>query len=327
MTIIPYAFYLIMAELAVGAFLTMYALDIRNDSAINFFRTQGVIYFFLFSVLAWATQNGFATPHQLRLDGFNLDYSWLDRRPSLLGWFLLAQIPYNVALWFNSRIGRLAFGGIASFLGLAALFADAMGLRPVASAWGGGFFTVTAFLLGALALGGVSTAMLLGHWYLNTPTASGKPLEFATWLTIGGLVLQVFCGLLTGPTTYHATPAKAAMTAPQATGVLAPASAPHSHWMLAAEQPALTATPTVTPVATPTPPKPSVPSGVTFPTPILVLLQYVLGLGVPLGLSILALRLERDRSFQSATGMLYIAVVFTFFGEILARGLFLRPLA
>jgi hypothetical protein len=319
MTIIPFAFYLVMVELAVGAFLTMYALDVRNDSAINFFRTQGVIYFFLFSVLAWATQNGFATPHQLQLNGFNLDYAWLNRQPPLLGWFLIVQIPYNIALWFNSRIGRLAFGGIASALGLATLFVDAMGLRPVAAAWGGGFFTVVAFLLGALALGGVSTAMLLGHWYLNTPTASGKPLEFATWLTIGGLALQVVFGLLTGPTTYvHPTSTT-------------PVHAVTSHSLVAQQTmhaPAiLTAAPTPGPTATPTPPKPSVPSGVTFSTPVLVFLQYVLGLGLPLGLSVLALRLERDRSFQSATGMLYIAVVFTFFGEILARGLFLRPLA
>ncbi len=34
------------------------------------------------------------------------------------------------------------------------------------------------------------TAMLLGHWYLNTPTASGKPLEFVTMLTLGALVLE-----------------------------------------------------------------------------------------------------------------------------------------
>ncbi len=327
MTIIPFAFYLVMIELAVGAFLTMYALDVRNDSAINFFRTQGFIYFFLFSVLAWATQNGFATPHQLQLDGFKLDYSWLNRQPPLLGWFLIAQIPYNVALWFNTRIGRLVFGGIAAALGLATLFVDGMGMRIIADAWGGGFFTVTAFLLGALALGGVSTAMLLGHWYLNTPTASGKPLEFATWLTIGGIALQVVCGLLSGPTTYnHPANTTTAQAAPiTAVALTAHQAAKPANTRAVLQTPIPGATPG--PTATPTRPKPSVPAGVTFPTPVLVLLQYILGLGVPLGLSILALRLERDRSFQSATGMLYIAVVFTFFGEILARGLFLRPLA
>ena len=321
MTIIPFAFYLVMVELAVGAFLTMYALDVRNDSAINFFRTQGVIYFFLFSVLAWATQNGFATPHQLRLDGFtNLDYTWLNRQPALLGWFLIVQIPYNIALWLNARIGRLLFGGITAALGLATLFVDGMALRPIAAAWGGGFFTVSAFLLGALALGGVSTAMLLGHWYLNTPTASGKPLEFATWLTIGGIAVQVVCGLLSGPTTY-VHPAASAAYAPTTTTAVARTLPKNKSTVLLTA-----ATPTPNATATPTPPKSSVPPGVTFPTPVLVLLQYILGLGVPLGLSVLALRLERDRSFQSATGMLYIAVVFTFFGEILARGLFLRPL-
>ena len=34
------------------------------------------------------------------------------------------------------------------------------------------------------------TAMLLGHWYLNTPTASGRPLEFSTTLTLVGQALE-----------------------------------------------------------------------------------------------------------------------------------------
>jgi hypothetical protein len=319
MQVIPLAFFLVMLELAVGSHVVLYALDVRNalrnDTSFNFFRFQAILYLVLFTLLAWATQNGFATPHQLMLDGFNLDYGWLSHQQFTLGWFLIAQLAYFISManpkW---RIARLALGGLTTIFGVACLFSVGMGLRTIASASLGGGFTVAAFMLGALALGGVSTAMLLGHWYLNTPTASGKPLEFATMLTLGGIAFQIVCGLLSGPITYKAPPAPA-----------------HASVTVAARmQPAVTTTPTVTTskgsTTATTVPAPPVPHGVAFPAFVLILLEYILGLGVPLALGGISLHLERDRSFQSATGMLYIAVVFTFFGEILARGLFLQPL-
>jgi hypothetical protein len=317
MQVIPLAFFIVITEFAVGSVVSLFALQVRNDSSINFFRTQAFINILL-SLLAWATQNGFATPQQLRLDGFNLDFAWLQHQPALLGWFLWLQIPYNLVLFVREwRWAQLVIGTVITALGIATLLVIGMGLRPIAAAHLNGFFTVAIFLLGALSVGGVTTSMLLGHWYLNTPTASGKPLEFATGLTIIGIVAQIFCGLLIGPATYVAP--KTASAPAQSSRIV--------HTPLHADPaPSAATTPTphpTTPTKTPTQP---VPSGVTFPTWVLILLQYVLGLGVPLGLGFLALKLERERSFQSATGMLYIAVVFTFFGEILASGLFLRPL-
>ncbi|HET8843602.1 MAG TPA: hypothetical protein VFN35_19215, partial [Ktedonobacteraceae bacterium] len=52
-------------------------------------------------------------------------------------------------------------------------------------------------------------------------------------------------------------------------------------------------------------------------------LRILVGFAIPLVLGSLAWKLVRDRSFQSATGMLYLIVVCTLAGEILARGLFL----
>ena len=54
---------------------------------------------------------------------------------------------------------------------------------------------------------------------------------------------------------------------------------------------------------------------------------FILGLLAPLGLGGVALYLTRGRSFQSATGMLYLCVGFVFIGEILARGLLVIPIA
>jgi hypothetical protein len=50
-----------------------------------------------------------------------------------------------------------------------------------------------------------------------------------------------------------------------------------------------------------------------------------MGFLAPLILGGVAFWLTRGRSFQSATGMLYLCMAFIFIGEILARGLLLLP--
>ncbi len=314
MLTIPLAFFIVMLELSVGSFLVLYALDIRNDTSFNFVRFQAVLYLLLFTLLTWGTMVGFANADQLRRFGYNLDFHWLSYQGTALLWFMLLQVAYSVSLISRKwRLARLVTGGAASLLGIFCLFAVGMGYRPIAAANLGGALTVLGFFAGALALGGVSTAMLLGHWYLNTPTATGKPLEFATLLTVGGIVAQIAFGILGGGVTYvhppatHQTSAVVAHTA----NVAAPALA-------------ATPTPGKGSTATPTPP---FKQSVQFNTVTLIILEYLLGLGIPLALSVIAFRLERERSFQSATGMLYIAVVFAFFGEVLARNLFLQPLS
>jgi hypothetical protein len=154
--------------------------------------------------------------------------------------------------------------------------------------------------------------MLLGHWYLNTPTASGKPLEFVTTLTLVALVLEMAFLLFIGPATIHATvqvtqitPGTVIHTSGGGVVVSTPTAAPGQ---VASQSPA--ADPRETPITT----------GAMF------WLEFILGFLAPLGLGATALYLTRGRSFQSATGMLYLCVSFIFIGEILARGLLLFPI-
>jgi len=56
-------------------------------------------------------------------------------------------------------------------------------------------------------------------------------------------------------------------------------------------------------------------------------LRIVVSFVMPLILGGFILKLIRDRSFQSATGMLYLIVVLTLAGEAIARGLFLMGLS
>ncbi len=230
---------------------------------------------------------------------------------------------------------RFAVGGVTAAVGLMAVFVVGMAYRMLANSRLDGAFLVGAFLLGALALGGVMTAMLLGHWYLNTPTASGKPLEFVTTLMLGALVLELFCALLIGPSTAHptlrataVTPGTTIQTGPNGITVTTPTAGEQSGAIGKMQTPIpghATATPggdtTTTTSATPTTARQA-----PLSTQVLTILQYLLGFVSSLALGAVALYLTRGRSFQSATGMLYLCVSFVFLGEIIGRALLLLPI-
>ena len=335
MQVLPLALFLVLLELTAGSFVSLYLLDLRGDTSRGFVVFQGVLYL-IFAVLTLLAMSNFGSPVQPATYG--LDPAWLRFQGPLALAFTLLMIPWNVLLWRDKpaddkaakkskvaepllarirtaaavRRARFAVGAFASLAGLAAIVVVGMAYRTLANSHLGGAFVVLSFLAGALALGGVMTAMLLGHWYLNTPTASGKPLEFVTTLLLAALAAELLASLFIGPATAHAgaTSNVAPGTTIQVTG---------NGIVITTPTPAR-ATPGAKPTAPAQQPRP-----VPLDTSAMQWLEYLMGLLAPLALGAVALYLTRGRSFQSATGMLYLCVAFIFIGEILARGLLLFP--
>ncbi len=329
MQVLPLALFLVLLELTAGSFISLFLLDVRGDSSRGFIIFQGVLYA-LVALLTVGAMNAFATPQIVH--GYGLDEPWLAGQGPLTLALLLLMVPWNVLLWLDRgvprgkgalqarslratlaepplRLARFAVGAMTSLVALADLFVVGMAYRALAESRLDGALVVLAFVAGALAIGGVMTAMLLGHWYLNTPTASGKPLEFVTTLTLVALTLEMAFLIFVGPATVHATVSTTQITPGtviQTTGGGVVISSPTP----GANGQAPQSTTRQTPIA----------------TTAMVWLEYVLGFLAPLGLAAVALYLTRGRSFQSATGMLYLCVSFIFLGEILARGLLLFPI-
>jgi len=133
-------------------------------------------------------------------------------------------------------------------------------------------FVAVGELASAWALGGLTTTMLLGHWYLTAPMMSIDPLRTMTRLMIAALA---FRGLVS---------ATALLT------VDASMSATHAVWLT---------------------------------------MRWIGGIAGPIVLCVLVLRILRYRNTQSATGVLFAAVVLAFLGEtaaILLTGEFHWPL-
>ena len=334
------AMFIVLLELTVGSFVTLYVLDVRGDSSRGFILFQGGLYLFI-ALLSLLAMNNFATPELV--SNIVLDSAWLRWQGPLVLTFSLLMIPWNVLLWLDptsspktrkkpapadeedetpaapvddliprARLLRFLVGAITSLTGLAAVFVVGMAYRTLADTRLGGALVVVALLAGALALGGIMTAMLLGHWYLNTPTASGRPLEFSTTLTLVALAIAFVCALLLGPSTLKLHDPGVALS--PGTSIIDKGSGG-----------IVITTPTPQPTGTAGQQPTSEVRQAPLDTSAFVWLQYLMGFAAPLILGYLALRLTRERSFQSATGMLYLCVAFIFIGEILGRGLLLMP--
>jgi DMSO reductase anchor subunit len=340
MLTLPLVLFMVMCEIAVGAFAVMFALDWRNQVKRNFLVLYGIIYV-AFAALTYLFQQSFSGPSLLNT--FTpLDKTWTgyETLPMLL--FVLFMLPYNLFLWLDKNAGvdgkeraaalaqkaedsedappttparsgpstlrilRLTSGSLATLAGLATIFVTAMIFRPLESANLGGAFTVAGFFAAALAIGGVMTAMWLGHWYLVTPALSEKPLQLATTLVLIGVFAELLLALAAGPIT---TP----VSSPT------PSSNTHTTTVAPVNTPAPNSTVTVKPANIPV----ITPLGTSAIGWLRILVSFV----IPIALGALAWKLVHDRSFQSATGMLYLIVVCVIAGEIIARGLLLIGLA
>src|SRR5437764_6481773 len=223
---LPLVLFIIMSELSIGAFTVLFVLDWRNEVKRSFLITYGLIYIVL-TGLTYLFQQNFSTPGLL--NSFpQLDKAWTGYESLPLLLFLLLMLPCNLFLWLDKRAGvdgqgtkedgqatkvegqkrssptrslRLISGGLTVLAGLTTLFVMAMIYRPIASSNIGGAITVASFFAAALALGGVMTAMWLGHWYLVTPALSEKPLLFATTLVMLAVFAQLLFSFVIGPTT------------------------------------------------------------------------------------------------------------------------------
>lgn len=327
---LPLVLYIIMVELTIGSVAVLVFLDWRNEVKRGFLVSYAFIYLAL-AGLTYLFQQNFAT--QSLLDTYiQLDKNWTGAQTLPLLLFFLLMIPYTLFLLLDKKAGvdgkveqakaeeqsdvvarlpvlrflRLISGAATVIAGVATLFVLSMIFRPLAAANLGGIFTIASFFAAAFALGGVMTAMWLGHWYLVTPALSEKPLLFATTVVLVAVFAQVIFSFAIGPSTAYANkptapngPTAISAVTPTANGTGSSAS---------------NVKPAGAPVVTP------------LSTDAIGWLRILVSFVVPLILGGLSWKLVRDRSFQSATGMLYLIVVFTLAGEAMARGLFLMGL-
>ncbi|MBI2774091.1 MAG: hypothetical protein HYX56_06335 [Chloroflexi bacterium] len=181
---LPLVLIVVLLELAVGGAFVLWALDrtrlapggfLKVTAAVN--AAAGVLAFLLLPVIPRGSAAEAAALKPGALDA-------LAQAVPVLFVLLIAQL---VTTFLPFRPLRAVIGA-ATIIGGGLTLMAATVARPSDAPYD--VFALLALPLGALALGGVDAAMLLGHWYLVTPKLSPKPLQRAALIAAAAVLLQ-----------------------------------------------------------------------------------------------------------------------------------------
>jgi hypothetical protein len=162
-----------------------------------------------------------------------------------------------------ASIARLPRSGLALAAGSAGIFS--LAALAIAGGTRSALLFTAQLMVISLALGAVTAAMLLGHWYLVTPKLSPTPLRRMMWLLLASLTLQAVLFVV---------------------AVTAISSGP-----------------------------------LGGPIGWLTWLRLVVGILLPIGITVLALLASRAASLQASTGLLYIGLALVMAGSIAGASL------
>jgi hypothetical protein len=180
---LPQTVLLIMAEFSVGSLIAVLVADARGMVAASFVKLSGAL------VVAGAALTVLAAINTTGddLSGYRLhDGLFGPIRGVFIAFLALAAIYALLALR-GRRAPSLAAGGTAAAVGLAGLGLLAYQVSPPTWGFAG---PLLSLLAGTLALGFVTEAMVLGHWYLVSTKLPSRPLEELTFILLAVLVAQ-----------------------------------------------------------------------------------------------------------------------------------------
>lgn len=183
---LPLVLAVVFVELAVGGAFLIWALDRTKQAPAGSLKliaavdaVAGGLAFALLPTIPRGALAEQAKLHAPALESFATAVQ-------LLAIVLIAQlittfVPWRAPRAFVSLAALLVGGGAFVAVAVARTTDPQAQFDP---------FALLALPLGALALGGVSAAMLLGHWYLVTPKLSPAPLQRAALIVLAAVVGQ-----------------------------------------------------------------------------------------------------------------------------------------
>ncbi len=202
-TALPLSLFLLLADLAAGGQLILVLLDARGHVTRGFLKLTTVSYLAIALLAALVLLTAPLSAYQRR-------YGWPGAWTTAVHVAFLAYVAatawYAVGL-FRQRAPDLRARTVAGLAAAACVLAIAGLLGALAGSPAGAGSIALAFLATAIAVGAVTTGMLLGHWYLVTPTLTAAPLQW----TIGLLFLVLTIQALAYPAALTATGAEAGL--------------------------------------------------------------------------------------------------------------------
>jgi hypothetical protein len=190
---LPLVLAVVLVELAVGGAFLVWFLDRRGEAPGGFLKLTAAV-----DAVAAAAAVGLA-PTLPRGDlalKLGLDVGPLSSFGQSLVVVAVVTVAHLVSTFVPSRSLRNVIGIVAVATGVVALLVAAVA-RPSPIDARYDVFALLALPLGALSLGGVDGAMLLGHWYLVTPKLSPRPLQSAALIVVAAITFQILVVVVT----------------------------------------------------------------------------------------------------------------------------------
>jgi hypothetical protein len=174
---LPYTLLILLAEFSAGSLLAVLISDARGMVVQSFVKLSAVL------VVIGA---GLALLAAFGVSG--ADFGGYEVREGLYtpirivaALFFASTLPYLALVYQGRRELSLRMGATSLAIGVAMLGLIAAQIEPPTWSFEG---TLLSLLIGALALGFVNEAMVLGHWYLVSPKLDAKPEQELTFLLL-----------------------------------------------------------------------------------------------------------------------------------------------
>lgn len=182
---LPYAVFLLLAEFAIGGQLVLYAADLRGAVTEGFIKTSAAL---VTAGTALALWTALTVASVSSIDGFALSERYVAPSRVALGVLLSLQLGYTLLLARRQRREARLLGVLACLTALGSLGLISAIVQGPTWSYVGAYLSLLA---GGLALGGVTLAMSLGHWYLVTPRLPEQPLNELTLAVLAIIAMQL----------------------------------------------------------------------------------------------------------------------------------------
>jgi hypothetical protein len=179
-----------VVEVAVGGMLALFITDISRLVTRGFLASTGGV---LLLVGAVGVAGQYLLPDPSHLTEHQVNHAWLQPSLRLTAAFMAVFLLYLIAVFLRPPVLHLVLGGIATAAGVASVILTALAFPT--PEWGP-YGSAASFLLSAITIGTVTTAMLLGHWYLVVPNLSTRPLFILLGLIAAGLALEALLAVM-----------------------------------------------------------------------------------------------------------------------------------
>lgn len=203
---LPHTVLLILAEFSVGSLIAVLLADARGMVPSSYVKLSAAIIGVGAVLMALAAFNASGVD----LEGYRLEDGLYGAIQGAAIVFVVVAVVYALLTFAERRDVSLRVGAASALIGAVLVGLLAYQVSPPTWGFAG---VLLSLLVGTLALGFVTEAMILGHWYLVSPKLAGQPLVELTLVLSIVMVVQAVLVIVNAAVPVREVPESTALLA------------------------------------------------------------------------------------------------------------------